>query len=274
MRIRNLIFILFITFNISFAHTTKTFKRKYGNVLVNVTVNEVSEKINSGLIIAQYFDLFLTMKKKPKYIIDLYFFEDFNQQKTINSISKSKKNDTLTLVFVNNFFSVEECIKVLEFCIDNPSKVNDSNKKYLEIIKGQNSKYLDEILSHKILRPNSINELKLQGDYNYFYKKDSYVFYNIRNNEKLFDLKNKFSNFFDLENDNIVILTDTNLLLFNFTNKEQQNLEINQKHLRFSYNLIKLNSRLFYFQNRSIIFENSDMLLNLDKKTILYDLIK
>lgn len=274
MRIRNLLFILFITFNISFAHTTKTFKRKYGNVLVNVTVNEVSEKINTGLIIAQYFDLYLTKKNKPKYIIDLYFFEDFYQQKTINSITKSQKKDTLTLVFVNNFFSVEECIKVLEFCIDNPSKVNDSNKKYRDIIKGQNSKDLEEVLSHKIVRPNLINELKLEGDYNYFYKKDSYAFYNIKNNEKLFELKDGFSNFFDLKNDTIVILTDTNLLLFNFSNEERQDLEIDKKHLRFSYNVIKLNSRLFYFQNKSIVFENSDMLLNLDKKTIRYDLIK
>lgn len=236
------IFLLLII-NYSFAHEPKIFNKSFGNINVTISVNEINEKINTSLIIAQYAKL-MSDKKKSNLYIELAFFEDYTQSKTINSLVKSKTKDTLNLVFIDKFFDISSCLKVIEFAIDNPSRIKEISIKNSKIINSLNSKCFNNVIGEKIFRPVIIKELSTDDDFNYYYENGYYKYFEKNNQQVIFSSKTPISNFTVLNKNQFVIIQNTNLVFYDIQKNKEFIVELKDDYPIYNFNIINLNNNL------------------------------
>lgn len=270
-KIKILIIFLFLIINYGFAHKPKIFNKNFGNIHVTISVNEINEKINTGLIIGEYTKL-MADKKKSNLYVKLTFFEDYTQSKLINSFIKSKTKDTLNLVFIEKFFDINDCLKIIEFAIDNPSRIKEISNKKSKIINSSNSKCFNSVIAEKIFRPVIINELSTNDDYNYYYENGYYKYFEKINQQVIFNSKTSISNFTVLNKNQFIIIQNTNLVFYDLLKNKEAIVELKDDYPIYNFSIINLNNNLIYFKNKLPFFENYDMIYVIDKKKLIFDI--
>lgn len=175
-----ILIVLLLMSNITFGHTEKVIKIKYGNIDVTTIASDYVEEMNKTLIIAQYANM---LSKELKYSGKVYLL--FSEQQLENTSIKSwipeadgsPETDGIHIMFRLKTFSIAGCLNVIENTLLNVKNLKKYRDKNFNIYSGKISQVVTKVLAEKIYRPNGIKELEKPELYSYYITNGEYNFF-------------------------------------------------------------------------------------------------